>query len=179
MPLPDELRQRVHDRVAYFIQLGRLLFGVTLPMPEIGFDLRGVRAATAQSDKIGKLRFNAVLLRDNETGYFANTIPHEVAHLVVGAKWGYDVHAHGPEWESVMRQFGCVPRRTHNYDVSEARVGGTFLYHCDCKTHQLSVRRHNSIQRGEKWQCLHCKGELIFTDETMIACSSHHLHGAE
>ena len=165
--LSPELKQRVHNRVAHFIQLGSRLFGINLPMPEIGFDLRGVRAATAQSGKVCKLRFNAILLSANEADYFSNTIPHEVAHLIVGAKWGFDVLAHGYEWQSVMREFGCEPLTTHNYDVSKARVGGTFLYRCACKTHQLSLRRHNTIQRGQRWQCLRCKAELTWVKEPL------------
>lgn len=167
--LSPDLKQQVHNRVAHFVQLASRLFGVSLPMPEIGFDLRGVRAATAQSGKVGKLRFNPILLAANEAGYFANTIPHEVAHLVVGAKWGFDVNAHGSEWQSVMREFGCEPLTTHSYDVSLARIGGTFLYRCACKTHQLSLRRHNSIQRGQKWQCLKCKAELVWVKELLAA----------
>lgn len=167
--LSPALKQKVHHRVAHFIHLGQTLFGVMMPMPEIGFDLRGIRAATAQCDTISKLRFNAVLLSANEADYFANTIPHEVAHLIVGARWGFDVEAHGAEWRSVMHGFGCVPRTTHNYDVSKARVGGTFLYRCACKTHQLSVRRHNSVLRGRRWQCIYCKTELMRATEPLAA----------
>jgi SprT protein len=85
--------------------------------------------------------------------------------LVVCAKWGYDVSAHGEEWRSVMRQFGCEPLTTHDYDVSKARIGGTFFYRCACKTHELSVRRHNCIARGQRWQCLRCQAELVRVTE--------------
>lgn len=164
-PLSSELKQRVQDRVAYFVQLGRTLFGIPLSMPKVGFDLRGVKAATAQCGDVNQLRFNPILLAANEADYLSDTIPHEVAHLVVMTKWGFDVRAHGPEWQSVMRQFGCVPKRTHNYDVSIARIGGSYLYKCNCKTHQLCARRHHSIQRGEKWQCLRCNTELVLANE--------------
>ena len=88
-------------------------------------------------------------------------IPHEIAHLIVFAVWG-KVKPHGKEWQSVMQNiFGIPAQTTHSMDISKVR-GVTFAYRCRCQTHQLTVRRHRAVVRGDRqYTCRKCGSVLI------------------
>ena len=56
---------------------------------------------------------------------------------------------HGQEWQAVMTQLFNLPADTcHQFDV-ESVQGKMFAYQCECQTHYLTIRRHNSIQRDK------------------------------
>ncbi|MFP2770817.1 SprT family zinc-dependent metalloprotease [Oceanisphaera sp. KMM 10153] len=152
---PDELLfQRVHDRVTECLALAARHTDRNFEPARVCFNQRGRIAGSAWLER-WELRFNPVLLADNEAEFMAEIIPHEVAHLVAFACFG-KVKPHGREWQSIMLSvFGLQPRTRHQ--LNTAKVAPTFPYDCDCRRHQLSVRRHNSIQRGkQRYQCLHC-----------------------
>ncbi|NIP48529.1 MAG: hypothetical protein GWN55_07430, partial [Phycisphaerae bacterium] len=60
-------------------------YEISLPSAEIDYSLRGRCAAQARVDSNGQtfLRINLQLLSDNLNDYLRQTIPHEIAHLVV------------------------------------------------------------------------------------------------
>ena len=67
------------------------------------------------------IKLSTELFREHTDHFIADTIPHEVAHLVdyiVFKEWG-----HGPSWKQVMRAYGLEPARCHNMTNSahEAR----------------------------------------------------------
>lgn len=148
--VPPALKHQVLQLVAKLLFQANARWGVSMPAPEVAFDLRGTTAGMAVYPRAGathapRLRFNAVLLRDNAAEFFADTVPHEVAHLVnraleaktPGAKWD----SHGPQWQAVMRSFGVEPSRCHGLDVRAARVGGSWRFRCSCRTFELGKRK--------------------------------------
>ncbi len=152
---PDAaLYQRVHDRVTECLALAARHTGRNFDPPRVCFNQRGRIAGSAWLER-WELRFNPVLLADNETDFMTDIIPHEVAHLVAFACYG-KVRPHGKEWQYIMLSvFGLQPHTRHRLDT--AKVAPTFDYQCDCRQHRLSLRRHNNIQRGkQRYQCLHC-----------------------
>jgi len=55
---------------------------------------------------------------------------------------------------------GVPARRTHQFEITSVR-SNTFPYRCRCQQHQLTVRRHNRVVRGEsEYRCVHC-GTLL------------------
>jgi protein sprT len=53
----------------------------------------------------------------------------------------------------------------HQFDLSSVQ-GKTFTYRCACQTHQLTLRRHNKIQRESAvYFCRKCKTQLNFVDD--------------
>ena len=104
-----------------------------------------------------------MLLGRHPAEFIAETVPHEVAHVVAFAKHGVRIRPHGAEWQGIMRYFGVAPTRCHGYDVSRLRTRALrrFLYRCNCGTHEISSIRHNRIRtRGVVYLCRRCRQPL-------------------
>lgn len=134
-------------------------FGVAMPMPEITTDLRGLQAGQAFVEE-GRIRLNGKLLAEHGERFVKDTLPHELAHMVVYRLYGRRVRPHGREWQAVMELFGANPERCHQYEVQPARRVVGYQYHCQCRVHQLSAVRHARVQRGGRYVCLQC-GESL------------------
>jgi len=175
--VPPALKHQVLQLVAKLLFQANARWGVSMPAPEVAFDLRGTTAGMAVYPRAGathapRLRFNAVLLRDNAAEFFADTVPHEVAHLVnraleaktPGAKWD----SHGTQWQAVMRSFGVEPSRCHDLDVRAARVGGSWRFRCACRTFELGKRKamgllqEAAVTGTTSTGCRACKTVLVF-----------------
>lgn len=147
----------------------RRAYRIDLPHAELDFSLRGRCAGQARVAANGQtsIRLNRSLLQDNLDDFLAQTIPHEVAHLVVN--WQARRHRqrprpHGVEWQSVMRDcFGLSPERCHSYRTTAARVvPRNYLYRCECRDHHLTRIMHNKIQRRARALCKTCMSPLTF-----------------
>ncbi|MEP1383406.1 MAG: SprT-like domain-containing protein, partial [Paraglaciecola sp.] len=68
--------------------------------PTIRFNQRGKIAGSARL-QTNELRFNPVLLEDNQETFINEVIPHEVSHLLTYSLFGR-VKPHGKEWQSIM-----------------------------------------------------------------------------
>lgn len=154
----SSLHQQVIKRVEHCLSQASSQLQRSFTMPTVNFNQRGRIAGSAWLNR-WELRFNPILLADNETAFMQEVIPHEVAHLVTFACFG-KVKPHGKEWQHIMRSvFNLTPRTRHQLDTS--KVAATFLYHCDCQVHHLSLRRHNKVQRRQqRYQCVHCQQVL-------------------
>lgn len=164
--LSIQQRSEVIDRVEHFVQLGNKLFGSSLDMPRIGFDLRGTTAGTAHYGKM-ELQFNAGLLVDNWEHFLEDTIPHEVAHLVKGRVYGFGrgkfLAAHGTAWKQIMLAFGVQPKRCHQMDTAKtAMPKRRYEYICPCCGTKIALSsvRHNRMLRGAQ-KYSHCGGTII------------------
>ncbi|MEC5317514.1 SprT family zinc-dependent metalloprotease [Brenneria populi subsp. brevivirga] len=129
--------------------------------PTVSYQLRGSTAGTAWLQH-WEIRLNPVLLQENRQAFIDEVVPHELAHLLVFARFG-KVAPHGKEWRWMMESVLQTPaRRTHRFEVASVQ-GKTFPYQCGCRLHQLTVRRHNRVLRGEtEYRCRHCGGILRF-----------------
>lgn len=131
---------------------------------EIRFDLRGRAAGQARCGSRGPwiIRYNPVLLRQNGERFIAETVPHEVAHLVAYHRHGPRIRPHGAEWRAIMGQLGATPERCHQYDLSHIprRTTRVFTYHCACAEHQLTSIRHRRILAGQTYLCRRCAEPL-------------------
>lgn len=129
------------------------------PEPKLIYQQRGTAAGTAWLQQ-WEIRLNPVLLMENQQAFIDEVVPHELAHLLVWKHFGR-VAPHGKEWKWMMENVLNVPaRRTHQFEVDSVR-SRAFAYHCGCQLHQLTVRRHNRVLRGEsEYRCVHC-GERL------------------
>jgi len=158
-PVPASVQLAALQTTARFVELARTRYGRAFPMPTVAFDLRGKTAGQAFLNQ-NMIRYNAVLLTENQAEFDAQTIPHEVAHLIAHQLYGAKISGHGPEWQKVMRDFGVQPRRCHSYDVTNSAVGGVHQYTCRCnKTFALTAKRHKKAQRGGLI-CRKCRSTL-------------------
>lgn len=150
-----------------------------LPEPTLDFSLRGKMAGQAgwRVKSLGRrkqaqdfrLRFNLEAYALHPADMLDDTVPHEIAHLVVVARFGPGRKPHGPEWQEVMREcFGLAPRRTHQLALTPARnVERCFIYACKCREHQLTSIRHERVRRGRSiYSCKSC-GEMLRFQELL------------
>lgn len=145
-------------------------FGLMLQPVDIRFDLNGRAAGMVRfvSSGTAVIRYNPVLLEKFRDSFIRQTVPHEVAHVVVAAHYPYRTAPHGPEWRLMMEFFGAEPRRCHTYPVdgSEVRRLRRFSYRCGCREHLITAIRRNRIARGQSYFCRYC-GELLKPDKTV------------
>lgn len=136
------------------------------PDPVIRCDLRGTMAGQAgwRPGSRPLLRFNLAFARAHPTDFLAQTVTHEVAHLVTAACHGR-TRPHGSEWRAVMAFFGIRDaRRCHSYPITHeqpVRRQRRWAYRCRCATHALSTTRHRRIESGRaRYECRHCGAAL-------------------
>ena len=100
-------------------------------------------------------------LSDIQQAFIDEVVPHELAHLLVWKHFGR-VAPHGKEWKWMMESVLGVPAlRTHRFELDSVRKN-TFPYRCQCQQHQLTVRRHNRVMRGEAtYRCVRCGDVLV------------------
>ncbi len=142
------------------LQLANQRLARDYPEPKLVYQQRGTAAGTAWLES-WEIRLNPVLLLENQQAFIAEVVPHELAHLLVWKHFGR-VAPHGKEWRWMMESVLEVPaRRTHQFAIESVR-NRTFPYRCSCQQHQLTVRRHNRVTRGEsEYRCTRCGERLL------------------
>jgi len=161
--IPIALQQAVMRCLREKLQLAREHFGVEFAEPKIHYQQRGTAAGTAWLQD-WTIRLNPVLLQENQQAFIDQVVPHELAHLLVYHQFGR-VPPHGQQWRWMMEQVLQVPaHRTHQFAVSSVQ-SKTYHYQCSCQQHQLTIRRHNRVQRGESdYRCRHCGTTLSWVE---------------
>ncbi len=187
-----QLKARIEVTVWDCLDKAQARFGVdkVTKIPEIRYNTKGKTAGWAcWNGGRPYIDINPILLNENVEEVVGQTVPHEVAHIVVDEV--YDQHnrcyidphsmrrrqaiePHGFQWQEVMRLFGKVPHRCHQMDVTtvtKLRNGGLeHIYKCKCNgeraIHKMSKIKHNRIQRGGGYICRRCRATLVF-DKTV------------
>ncbi|MEH0873490.1 SprT family zinc-dependent metalloprotease [Pectobacterium cacticida] len=146
------------------LQQANLVLQTNYPEPTINYQQRGSIAGTAWLQQ-WEIRLNPVLLQENQQAFIDEVVPHELAHLLVFARFGR-VAPHGKEWRWMMENvLEVAAKRTHRFAIQSVQ-GKTFIYRCDCQQHELTIRRHNRVQRGEtEYRCRRC-GKILRLDVT-------------
>ena len=161
-----QLDEQARITIQLCMDLANAYFNVDLPLPTLNYKLRGKTAGKAYM-QLNEVRLNPVLFTENHHAFLDQVIPHEVAHIVTYAMFGR-VKPHGPEWQEVMSKvFQVKPETTHQFSTTSVQ-GKTFEYQCACQTHQLTIRRHNRIIRGQAvYRCQSCHQEIRFTGKQL------------
>lgn len=121
--LSDELVTKVDVAAEAAYVKAEAHYNRTFKRPIIRFDIKNTNGGEAWIKK-NLIRLNLILLVENEEHFLAQTVPHEVAHLV--AHFVYDakpmngkkVRPHGKEWQEVMGVLGIPPNAKHKYDCT-------------------------------------------------------------
>ncbi|PVZ83364.1 SprT family zinc-dependent metalloprotease [Serratia sp. S1B] len=160
--IPIALQQAVMRCLRDKLQLAQQHLAVEFPEPKVIYQQRGTSAGTAWLQS-WEIRLNPVLLLENQQPFIDEVVPHELAHLLVFRHFGR-VAPHGQEWRWMMEQVLQVSaRRTHRFEISSVQ-SKTFPYRCACQQHQLTLRRHNRVMRGEsEYRCRQCGKKLSFS----------------
>lgn len=163
----DRLVELVDDQVTRCLNHARQMFPA-LPAPHVWCDLRGKSAGQAHFGRKG-LRFNPTLLKEQPRELLETVVPHEMAHWVVQYGLSARLKPHGREWQWIMvHMFGLPPRVTHQLDTGRASPA-PYIYGCGCtqasgepRRHHFSLRRHNRVHKGYRYQCRYCREELRY-----------------
>lgn len=164
IPIDSGQREDVVRRTRSYIDRAAGIFGRAFDPVTVVFNLRGKTPGMYRI--IGErreIRYNPWLFSKYPDDSLANTVPHEVAHYIVEQVYGRRVRPHGREWKRLMRAFGAEPARTCSYDLEgiACRQYRLFTYHCSCREHQLTSRRHNQVVRAARqYLCRACGSAL-------------------
>jgi SprT protein len=169
---PIDIRQREHIVAATddCIRRANELLDTKFASIAVSFDLIG-RTAGMYRIQGGQrsIRYNPYLFAKYYGDNFATTIPHEVAHYLTDAIYGYrTVRPHGREWRTIMRMLGADEsvRCNFNLDGIPTRRYQRIRYICRCQTHELTKVRHNRIQsKGARYFCRRCSTQLLLAAE--------------
>ncbi len=129
---PLKVRERLEQAVDHWIDRARDIpqlsqLGAPVPRPKIHYDLRGGVAGMAATMVRPRalpeqwLRIHPELLQRYPVRMIQQTIPHEIAHLVVDWYLPKACEPHGPEWMAVMIYFGRPPLAFHDMKPSPRR----------------------------------------------------------
>jgi SprT protein len=165
MILNEEKLKETQRKIKEVVDKLNQKFDFKMPYPCFAFDVTGTTAGLAKSATMS-VHFNTKLALNQWSDFLENTVPHEVCHIAVWY-WTRFFGAgrqppHGARWKSMMRLVGCVPKRTHDYDVSEVKKKTKkYVYHCGCvKPIEVSSIIHNKIQKGFIYSCKRCHQKL-------------------
>lgn len=172
--VPQEIRQRVHNEIKRCIDVASSYYGREFNIPSYDFNLKGTTGGRAWPTE-NRMEFNATFLLNHTEEYIARTVPHEVAHIIDRAVYGYEytrrgkVIRHGTNWKSVMRVLGVKDlTRCHSYDVTPAQQKVKSKFHYKCKgcgaDLYLGPVRHRKHKNNKYWhsKCGKHSGELVF-----------------
>lgn len=153
-----QLKMQVIRQLKRDLDKANHYFQTEFVMPEIRYDVRGLKAGVAYLQR-NEVRFNPILLQENGHDFIRQVVPHELAHILVYQQFGR-VAPHGKEWQMMMENVLGVPAEIyHCFDTSS--VSRTITYQCDCQIHSLSIRQHNAIQNNKRsYFCKNCKKTL-------------------
>lgn len=153
-----------------YIQRAQELYGRKFQPIKVLFDLKGQSAGMFRVREYECcIRYNPWIFSRYFEENLSATVPHEVAHYIV-----HRLHherrsrPHGREWQAVMARFGADPSVTCNFDMQDIpqRRERRFSYNCDCRTHQITTRRHYAVLRGNsRYECKYCRGVLVPAEE--------------
>ncbi len=162
-PINAEQQNLVIAETHRYIHLASNLYDCRFTLVPVLFDLPGQAAGMYKArGKERLIRYNPWLFAKYWHDNFSATVPHEVAHYVVDCLYRR-VQPHGAEWRSVMADFGADDSRTVDFDMTgiPRRQSRTVDYVCACRTHKLSMQRHNRVlSRRARYLCRYCKGPL-------------------
>jgi len=134
-PIGKSLQHRVVEATSGYIDQARDLFDTDFNRVAVGFDLTGKAAG------MYRVRRSERIIRYN---------PY--------------IRPHGQQWQALMAAFGADPSRTCSYDMEgiPQRVHQRIAYRCDCTRHNITLRRHNQIERGRRrYFCRSCGALLV------------------
>jgi len=171
----QDKKNKVDTAIQDCLYMAEKMFSKGFIYPEVRYDLVGRAAGQAVYDRFSNksphvIRVNPILLNENESYIVNQTVPHEMAHVVVHQFYearGIQVRGHGNEWKRVMRYFGLQPDRCHSLDTTTVRAikgGSEYHFNCGCvgKVYKLSKNKYTRYANGMSYRCRLCNCKIVF-----------------
>lgn len=166
--MQSDMKKRILEKVEESFVIAESFFNTKFERPRnIIFKRKGTTAGYSNYNN-RELMFQLDLAEANTEHFINEIVPHEVAHYVQRAIYGYgrNVPHHGWQWKHIMlRVYKLSPERCHTYDTSVTKVKRQqrFPYKCACRTHSVSSTIHNRIQKsGRRYTCNDCSTLISF-----------------
>ena len=125
--LTPELKAKVEKKMRDCFTKAEKHYGIKFDFPEVRYNIKSWTGGLAYRNQ-NLVRFNLILLVENEEHYLKSTVSHETAHMIVNALFRAGVFKlapgkkkwmpHGKEWKEVMALLKVPAEVTHKYDVS-------------------------------------------------------------
>lgn len=125
--LTPQLKSKVEKRMRECFKIAEKKYGIKFNFPEVRYDIKSWTGGLAYRNR-NLVRYNLILLVENEEHYLESTVPHETAHMIVNTLFKTGIFKlapgkkkwmpHGSEWKEVMGILKTPPAVKHNYDVS-------------------------------------------------------------
>jgi len=133
-----------------------------LVRPTIQYDLKGRVAGRAINGETVKLNLDLLLDERYQQSMLKQTLPHELAHIVVQQLWPkheFEGGGHGWRWINVMLFLGLTPDRCHQYDVSQysKRRSKPNTTYCGCGEHKVTDTIYRRLLSGTQYRCRKCR----------------------
>lgn len=131
---PLKVRERLERAVDHWVDRAREIphlssLAAPLPRPKVRYDLKGGIAGMAATMVRPRalpeqwIRIHPDLLARYPVRMIQQTIPHEIAHLVIDWYLPKVRDPHGPEWMGVMIWFGRPPLAYHDMEAAPSARG--------------------------------------------------------
>lgn len=169
-PIGEQQRLSVTAATDQCVLRANELLDTSFETIPVRFDLSG-RAAGMYKVVGGQriIRYNPYLFAKYFDENLSTTVPHEVAHYLTDAVYGYaNVKPHGDEWRTVMRMLGADSSIHCDFDLDGIPVRSyrRIRYTCRCRFFELTSIRHNRIQhQGARYYCQLCRTELVLATQ--------------
>lgn len=125
--LTPELKNKVEKKMRECFAKAEKHYGIKIEFPEVRYNIKSWTGGLAYRNR-NLVRFNLILLVENEKQFLDTTVPHETAHMIVNecfragkfklAEGKKRQMPHGKEWKEVMGLLKVEPRVKHSYDCS-------------------------------------------------------------
>lgn len=155
-PLNEERIIKLH-RLAFEV-LGKL----EEDFPEYEEQLSKVRfewsgkmtRAAGNARSTGLIRFSAQIwsIGENHFDAFRNTVLHEIAHIIAGAR-----HGHDDVWKRIAMNIGCTGERCHQLEVPKSKPRQEWPCSVCAETMLLGPRQINKAKRGYSYRHGSCQ----------------------
>lgn len=136
-----------------------------LQRPVISYFRNSPTAGRARGKR--HLELNQDLLEQDQDETLMETLPHELAHLLVHQTCDYPTKPHGREWQYFMELLGCDTTVCHRMEQPDLvrKKQHRHAYECSCMIHKVSSTKHNQMLfKGRGRKCTRCGSELVFKE---------------
>ena len=158
----------------YYLDKAAGIWGRKFKVGDIAVGLRGRAAGKACYPSLD-IKYNERLFLENSQAFVDDTVPHEVAHIIVFQLFGPQVAGHGKEWKDVMKALGKAPSTYHSFSTINTgiHVGKRIVSSCGHRIFLLSPSQTESARF-----CNECKRSLrILWPEQYLRAAINDLRG--
>jgi len=154
----------VYDKTVDVINKINNIYGLSLPIPKLTFDLRGRTGAIAYFADY-RINYNDQLMSTNLQYFLDNLVAHEVCHLACNKLHPFIKDVHGKEWKDMMVTLGYKPDPRHTLDTTRVRTDRKPFACVNCgKQINLTLDQFSKWSNGVLYKHKPCQAPLVPID---------------